>query len=216
MMVVAFEKAHSDFRLPTLLEPTVPDPQRCFDTFFATTQRIHLFPRVADDLRSAMDGARVVVVLNAVASPSDEEGEALYRWVRDGGRLLVMEPTAGAHLAANRFLEGAGMRISAAFAGQGDVPTISGLAIYGGRPEPPAAGGKGPLISVAEVGKGRVVALLGSARFSFQGMGPSFNDPSPEQRAVYDQVYDLFEKSVLPEGWVHDCPLVRRHAKGER
>jgi hypothetical protein len=213
MDVVAFDGEHSDFRLATLLEPTVPDPQRCFDAFFVTTQRIHLFPRVAENLGDAMNGSRVVMVLNAVSSPSAEEIAALYRWIEAGGRLLIMQPTSGAHLAANRFLEPAGMRISAAFPGQGDVPTRSGLAIYGGNPRRTASDGDVPLISVAEKGAGRVVAILGSDRFSFQTMGPAYNDPTPEQRAVYEQVYDLFENVVLPEGWIHDCPLARKRTE---
>jgi len=214
MDVVAFDNQHSDFRLPTLLEPTVPDPQRCFDAFFVTTQRIHLFPRVAADLKDATDGSRVVVVVNAVTPPSADDLAALYRWLRAGGRLLVMEPAAGAHLAANRFLEPAGMRISAAFSGQGDVPALSGLAIYGGHPQRIGRDAEAPRISIAEVGAGRVVAVLGAERFSFQSMGQAFNDPTPAQRAAYNRVYDLFEKVVLPEGWVHECPLVRRHTKG--
>ena len=165
MTTVAFDRRHSDFRLPTLLEPTVPDPQHCFDTFFVTTQRVHLFPRVAADLDDAMTGSKVIVELNPASSPSTGELTALYEWIRSGGRLLVMEPAAGAHLAANRFLEPAGIRISAAFAGRGEVPTLSGLAVYGGRPQPLSRSTNGPLVSVAAWGAGRVVIVLGSERF---------------------------------------------------
>src|SRR5439155_27268326 len=112
-----------------------------------------------------------IVVLNPASSPPANELSALYEWIGSGGRLLVMEPAAGAHLAANRFLEPAGMRISAAFAGRGDVPTLSGLAVYGGRPQPLSRATDGPLVSVAEWGSGRVIAVLGSELFLFLTMG---------------------------------------------
>jgi hypothetical protein len=219
LTTVAFEQRGSDFRLPTLLEQSVVDPQRCFDAFFVATQRIHLFPRIASGLREAMRDSKVVVVTRAATSPDPEEIEDLYAWVNAGGRLLVLEPAGAAHLAANRLLEPAGMRISAAFtapeAAKDAPPVLAGLALYGGRPVTLGAVDEdGPLVSVAEVGAGRVVTVLGSDTFSLQGMGPAFHDPSTAQRENYERVYELFEKVVIPEGWPKECALVKRHARG--
>ncbi|HET8947677.1 MAG TPA: hypothetical protein VFQ07_11915, partial [Candidatus Polarisedimenticolia bacterium] len=217
MTTVAFEQGSSDFRLPTLIEQGVADPQRCFDAFFVATQRLHLFPKVAVDLREAVKGSQVVVVTRPTVSPDPGAIDVLYAWVQAGGRLLLLEPAGSAHLAANRILEPAGLRISAAFDAAGareGPPVLGGLAIYGGTPVSLGPKDEGPLVSVAEVGTGRVVAVLGSDRFSLQGMGPVFNDPTPEQRANHDRVYDLFEKVVLPEGWTKECALVKRHLRG--
>ena len=220
VLTVSFDQSSSDFRLPTLIEQSVPDPQRCFDAFFVATQRLHLFPRVARGLRDAMRDAQVVVITRATTSPDPGEIDALYAWVNAGGRLVVMEPAGAAHLAANRLLEPAGMRISAAFSGPGDSadapPTRGGLALYGGRPARlgAAADDEGPLVSVAEVGAGRVVAVLGSDAFSLVGMGPAFNDPSEAQRVNYDRAYELFETIVIPEGWPKECDLLKVHARG--
>jgi len=211
LTVVAFERRHSSYRLATLLEGVVSDPDRAFDAFFVATQRLHLFPRVAEDTRDALRGASVVVVLNPASAPGSGEIDALYAWVRQGGSLLIMERLAGSHPAANAFLAPADMRISAAFPGQTEVPSVSGLAIYGGQPArlgPEAStAADGPLASFATLGRGRVIALLGSERFSFQSMGPAFNDPSAEQRVAYERAYRLFEEIVLPEGWEKECPL---------
>jgi hypothetical protein len=216
MTTVAFAQSSSDFRLPTLIEQSVADPQRCFDAFFVATQRLHLFPRVSGGLDEAVRGASVVVVTRPISSPEQAAIDAVYAWVNAGGRLLVLEPAAAAHLAANRILEPAGLRISAAFDAATEKdgpPVLGGLAIYGGTPVPLGAPGEGPLVSYAAVGAGRVIAVLGSDAFSLQGMGPAFNDPSPEQRANYQRAYDLFEKVVLPEGWTEECPLVKRHTR---
>jgi hypothetical protein len=210
MTVVSFESRHSSYRLATLLEGVVADPDRAFDAFFVATQRLHLFPRVAEDTADALRGSAVVVVLNPASASGSGELDALYAWVQEGGRLLIMERLVGSHLAANAFLAPAGMRISAGFPGQTEVPSLSGLAIYGGQParlDPDAPAADGPLASIATLGRGRVIALLGSERFSFQAMGPAFNDPSAEQRGAYARAYRLFEEIVLPEGWEKACPL---------
>jgi len=223
MTTVAFDRLHSAYRLPSLLESSVPDASSCFDAFFVATQRLHLFPRIAESLEDATSTARVVAVLNPVSWPSDPGREQLYRWVRAGGSLLVMDAGRGAHAAANRFLEPSGMRITAAFPGQSDTHSRDGLAIYGGTPVdlkglaslgPSAAPEDSiapvPLVSVATSGSGQVVALLGSELFSMQGMGPVFNNPSAVQLSAYEAVYALFEKVLIPEGWSRQCRLVHR------
>jgi len=270
MTVVAFDSAHSVYRLPTLIETSPSDTDRCFDAFYSSLQRMHLFPRVAESVGDAMDGARVVVFLNPISVLRPEELSALYDWVRAGGSLLVMESTRGSHLPANSLLSKAGMSITAAFPGLGGPPTAAGLTILGApsqlleeppeQPEEPegsaapavqaangaaspvrttspatppglppktlAAPAEGasapgqarpsgsvttvrPVVAVAPLGKGRVIALLGSEAFSFQAMGPAFNDPTPVQRRAYERTYGLFEKLVVAEGWPETCRLAR-------
>lgn len=231
MTVVAFVQRDASFRLATLIEASVPDPDRCFDAFFVATQRLHLFPRVAEDLDDALRTARVVVYLNPEAAPSEGDRARLDAWVRGGGRLLVMESTGGSHVAANRILEPAGIRISAAFPGAGGGAPEGGVALYGGRAvdldaaaglaAPAPEGGDAapahgpPRLAVAEAGRGIVAALLGSEKLSLAAMGPAFNDPSPDQLRAYVRTYALFEKVLLPEGWERPCPL-RREAGGGR
>jgi hypothetical protein len=223
MTTVSFDRLHSAYRLPSLLESSVPDASSCFDAFFVATQRLHLFPRIAESLADAARTSRVVAVVNPVSWPADPERDELYRWVASGGSLLVMDAGRGAHAAANRFLEPSGMRISAAFPGQADTPARDGLAIYGGKPvdlrglasagQPAVAADSiapVPLVSVAQSGSGRVVAVLGSELFSMQTMGPVFNNPSPAQLSAYEAAYALFEKVLIPEGWARECRLVRR------
>ncbi len=222
LVSIAFDRSHSSYRLPTLLEASVSDPQSCFDAFFVTIQRLHLFPREAESLEGAMVGARTIVILNPAVAPTEQESKQLEEWVRGGGTLLVMEPISGAHVIANRFLEPAGLRITAAFPGAATGSSRGGVTILGGTPmewpQTISAGsaeadpnGPGlPLVARAMHGDGRVIALLGSEALSFQKMGPAFNDPTATQRPFYELVYALFDSFLEVEGRRASCPLSLR------
>ncbi len=110
---VAFVADGCEFLLePALVDSTAP-LHVAYDTFFVWTQRMGFFPRV-DGLEGALT-AEVVVLLNPTRRFSGAEIDALQRYVRGGGRLLVMTSMWTRESTADTILQPFEMGIACAY-----------------------------------------------------------------------------------------------------
>jgi hypothetical protein len=201
--IVAFEREHGEYLLPLTHEAHDWDPNN-YVTFFVWTQRLGLFPRVADDLTDALDHP-VCVLLEPARDFDAEELERIDTYLRRGGRLLVMDDPVGPPSTAGSLLGRYGLR----FGDRIDdarvsldplqrvetgtsVRVASAWEVHGGAPFLRTLEGR-CVGAAATVGAG-TIAVLGLARaFSVDRMGQPIAAPTRAQRALAELQFHVFD-----------------------
>lgn len=170
--------------LPAVLgtQPEGVDDEN-FMTFVQTPLRLGIETRVVARSPEQLDGLSALVVLNPDAD-ADARGPdpawlaAVRAWVRDGGRLVVLAQSkhhGHAHPRELDYLSDLHARPLASA-----LPGVEGFE--------------------ADVGRGSVVLLRGSERFSSTRMGHCMALPDHEQRAIYDFCRELWRSRGLGLG----------------
>ncbi|MFQ5506244.1 MAG: DUF4350 domain-containing protein, partial [Planctomycetota bacterium] len=155
------------------------------------------------DGASALD-ADLVVLIHPNRSPEPELGERIDRYVRSGGKLLILDSPVNTESTANALLAPFGVSVDrggtlqgevSAGAGLPSIPLEAALAVSGGTPFA-SVGGK-PVATWVRHGKGSVIVLGFGTRFSDANMGVT-GDLVPDEalRKVFDFEYRLLEAIV--------------------
>lgn len=110
---INFENEHSDAEFPEF--HITQNQDRSYHTFFVWTQRIGVVPQLFHSVEEAAQGGEAVVLVNPIKLFSKEEAELLQRYVRQGGKLFILnDPNRRGPEAASLLLAalGSGLRIS--------------------------------------------------------------------------------------------------------
>ncbi len=206
---LAFTKEYGDFRLATMLEYDSPDEFRVFDTFFVNTQRLNLYPKIYDTLKEAMEATDMAVLLNPLGEVSNEDVQAVERFVRSGGKLMILDYHEKDYFETlNAFVEPFGIRVESRRKDDGIYEDEGGVEGESGMKAPSIEVKGADLISVPEeimpedefyiaerrAGEGKVLLVLGSISLSRKYMGRVYNMPDEKQIKRYELQYFLFDQ----------------------
>jgi len=200
---VTFESQFSQYRLAEMLDFTPFDAEQCYETFYVNVLRLGRFPRQVGDFREALRGSDPVVLINPVGRVGASEAEALDRFVRAGGRVLLMLGNSIPTGTANTLLQSLGMRIELGRQGgppaAGDATRSPVFEIVGGEAIPvpnELLRDKAvcPVIAEKQAGAGRLVVVTGADLLSRRHVGPVFYNPDEGQRRLYRLEYFIFDK----------------------
>jgi hypothetical protein len=202
---VAFESEFSKYRLPEMLDFTPPDSEMCYDAFYVNILRLNRFPRIVPGFLEALRGADPVVLINPAGPVTPGDSEALNRFVRGGGRVLLLLGSACPSEASNTLLRPLGVRIEQNARAGGktspstNAPPSLALEITGGLPiavpkELLPGNLTLPVISEKQVGAGRFIVVAGAEVLSRQRIGPVFYNPDEAQRRLYRLQYFIIDK----------------------
>lgn len=183
---VAFIGAKCEAGFPGAVgAPGIP-LKRAFDTPFVTVQRLGCMPAIEDSIEAACKEADILFLINPVRMLEPKEYERIWRFVKEGGKLLIADCTGLGNISAsNAILQPYEMAIEGMPVGK----------IVGGQTfELPD---KNFRCAWKDEGWGRVVVIIDSCRFSREVMGHCYSEPTEESRPVYESLYALFEELIL-------------------
>jgi len=195
-----FDMEHSSIEISPVTGPRpygVKDP---YNTFFVWTERVGWIPSIERDLQSCIRKGDAIVIINPDKEFKDGEIEGLKEFVKNGGKLLVMDSIRNKLSTANQILNNFGMEItikSMNLSVKNDTILIGNitcpyLTVKGG--DTNFSFENNSFLSVKRFGKGKVVVFVDSYTFSNGVMGGVFTEPSKKQRSVYDVEFFIFEK----------------------
>jgi hypothetical protein len=186
-----------------------------YETFFIWTQRVNLTPSLDDRLEDGLTKGRIVVVIDPIKSPSQEEAESLMNYVKYGNSVLLMISSEGSW---SSVLNRVGLETyqinelyNSTWKAENGLPIKpSGLAIRGGRALLKID--KRTVLAEVAYGKGKFVLFTDPQVFKdgLNGepgfMGYYDTDPSTinkngyDIRALYNLEYRIFEDYLSPKG----------------
>jgi hypothetical protein len=204
--ILAFDRGRTDYEVPDIAD--LPDESaNGFHTFYVWTQRVGWMPttRLFED---CLDESDAVVFINPRAVFEPDELLALRSYVNEGGGLFVMDSPHARHSSANTLLHPFGMGFEYAEVETVtvyDAATQDSLVVMdhvGG-----VTGGDAVLqladstavVSQAQVGRGRVVAMCLSDNFSDAVFGTTSEVPDEKQLALYQIQFRIFGDLLRPE-----------------
>ncbi len=160
--------------------------KRAFDTPFVTLQRLGCIPSIKHSIKRAVKEADILLLINPVRAFESEEYEIIWNFVREGGKLLLVDCTGLASISAGTvILEPYEIEIKPVAMGgiEGgksfDLPDKNFRCVW------------------KDEGLGRVVVLIDSCRLSREVMGHCYSEPTEESRPVYESLYAVFEELLL-------------------
>ncbi len=198
--IVAFDRGITDYDVPDIAE--IADySSRGFHTFTVWTQRTGLVPATRL-LGRCFDDSRAIVLIHPRELPSPDEMRRFESYVRDGGRLLVLESPHDPADVANQILAPFGLRFENAETESAlvRVPAVSDSSFWlrhlgsvvGGKPHVVLPDSTSALSSV-EHGAGRVAAFAGSPNFNDESLGTTSEVPDANRLAIYRLEFHIFE-----------------------
>jgi hypothetical protein len=195
---VCFEGQYSDIFLPIdSYRDRTGRADRDSRTFYVWTQRLGLVPAYEQRLRWALKRANAVVLINPSTAPSADDGAALARFVRDGGRLLVVVGRSNRPLdresasKANAILAPFNLRVEGrppvheaeVRFGEGErCPAFVSATVHGGQPLASLADGH-VVAARQQVGEGAVVACAVGGLLTTRALGMPTDQLIADQRA---------------------------------
>lgn len=205
-----FDLVHSDYRLT---EGGFIGRKGGYGLFFQWCQRVNIWPFAQTERKVLaplgemgyrLDVSReaMTFIIAPTHVPSEAQLRELQRYVKSGGKLIVLDSADVAEGRANAFLLPFGMQFSRYQGiGQDLVQTVDGRAICvaekiltleGGRPLLKAARNKATIAATVRYGKGMVLAMGLAHRFHDKqmGMAPA-TVPNAEIRRVYEFQFSL-------------------------
>ncbi len=217
---IAFERGHCSYGLPETHE--IPDNSaESHQTFYVWTGRVGYMPFTAP-LAQCLQRARILVLVNPRDPFDTASRDAIERFVRDGGRLLVFdsphvgqvqirehgqERSATIGTTANDLLPAFGIRmlgaevdsvVAISTATKDSVTMLYHVgALEGGTPLLTRPDGT-PILVVADHGRGKVAAICASDSFTDAVLGTTSQIPSPEQLALYRIEFSLLDDVLRP------------------
>jgi hypothetical protein len=116
--VIAFVDM-GDFSIPPALVNVADSPRSSFDTFFVWTQRLEYLPRKWN-LEKAVS-ADALVIINPTESLDTEQSKMLELYVRQGGKLLVMDTIWNYDSTVNEILLPFKLKVRASYTRESNV-----------------------------------------------------------------------------------------------
>ena len=165
------------------------DPEYAFDTFFTATQRMGLFPRVANEFDSILSPhTQTVVVVSPIELPPDSVMQNLRAFVERGGNVLITDRIGDNPSNGIAFLRRLGIQVEIKRLPDGQLNILLPKTATTQTFTPELFGGW------MAIGDGCVGYLVGSTELSREKMGHCFTVPGRERRPIYDAVYTVFEE----------------------
>lgn len=173
---VCFDQSISDYRLPDIIESKVSDAEFCFDAFYTSVQRLGHYPALARTIKSAIDLSQVVVVINPRKLLDERELSQIQRFLQKGGSLLVLEKSASHTYYTQQF-----QRLTDQI--REEIPISNKM-----RPH------NAFKIVKTKMGNGHIVIVFGAAQLSMRSMGPTYSNPTEDQKSNHQLAFFLFEE----------------------
>jgi len=204
---ICFDSKHSDYVILPPPASFLVDSKKLFNTFFVWTQRMGYIPYIEEKIdKNSLEKADAVVIINPVRSFAKEEIRALSDYVKNGGKLLVMDSILNEHSTANDLLQHFGMWITVESKYVSTKPKSNAIAnvtvnLSISIPYLNIVGGNvivldkenHTILSTLDVGKGMVAVFVDSHTFSNAVMGSVFTIPDSNQERIYNMEYFIFE-----------------------
>jgi len=196
---VVFEMQHGDYELPVF-----SFPQKFFksyEVFYQYVLRLGYYTTIAFDLKQATTGSDPIVIIRPVRPFNGDEIEAVDKFLRRGGSLLVLDSPSNTKSTADELLKPFGLNLAPGMArgsmarepiSGSSICRVSGAgAVSGGTPLLVSDAGE-PVVAVAKVGSGQIVAAGLSDRFNDMLMGGGTRTlPDRDLRAAYELEFEL-------------------------
>lgn len=191
---VVVDDSICSFRLPSSLDYTVTDSERCFDAFYLNLGRLGLHPGIADGLGADAVQGVARVFLYPTRLPSESDLGELRRFVEGGGRVAVFETRAFTSPATRAMLEALGLAPVAAAGGQRSAPagaTVEPISIPAElrpRLENDVA------VYEKRLGAGKVMFISGAEWFSRKYLGQVYKSPNLLEREWHRVQYYVIDR----------------------
>ena len=182
---VYFDTSHSKARITA--QPTYAEgaSSEAFDTFFISTQRVDLVPRLVDGFTEPLAPNRTFVLIDPASTLDSTFLEALEAYVESGGRLVLMGRSGRDDEALETTVVQFGHELARSPAGGW---MLEGAEVRAHEVSPALS----LRISTASHGQGTLVLVSDSSPFSNLSLGGAFTVPSTVRRALYEIIYRLF------------------------
>ena len=196
---IVFEMQHGDYELPVF-----SFPQKFFksyEVFYQYVLRLGYYTTIDFDLKQATAGKDPIVIIRPVRPFTGEEIEAVDKFLRRGGSLLVLDSPSNMKSTANELLKPFGLSFLEGMcrgsmarepASGSSICRISGaVAVSGGNPLLVTDAGE-PVVAAAKVGSGQIVAVGLADRFNDMLMGGGTRTlPDRDLRGAYELEFEL-------------------------
>jgi hypothetical protein len=216
---ICFVQEYSDFNISLKPRLIISEGKQNYGTFFVWTQRVSGIPSVELTLDNAIKKGDIIVFINPKKSFKDSDINAINDFVKNGGKILVMDSVQNSKSTTNELIGNFGIWINEniqnqrLFLNNTDIfenRTIGNisypyLSIIGG--ETMFINEKNETqISIVELhnkitGKnGTIVVVVDSYTFSDASMGGTFSEPNDNQILIYKTEYFIFEELLSIQG----------------
>lgn len=204
---VCFDAEHSNFALPIL--KLVSAPSESYHTFFVWTQRLGHIPKVSNSLEEALEEGDIVLIINPVRSFTKRETNRALTYVRQGGRIILLDSVLNQESSANQLLQVFDMAIDYSRTQRSVIYDTTQKAVVMTRHAGKIRGGepllftkdKGSILSINQVGDGAIVAMADSTLFANSSLGFTKNVPNEQQLKLYDlEFWMLGDLIQIPKG----------------
>ena len=192
---VSFEQEHSFFKTSVNPFLTLEDMENDYNVFFVWTQRVGCYPSLEKTLEDSMSNGDAVVIINPRVSFDDEEINMVSSYVRNGGKLLLMDTVDNTGSTSNQLLQLFDVWFS-------ENSTDNKLEINGYNLDISISEDNTTILAVKEWGNGVIVVMVDSYLFSDEKMGPLqrfFTIPNDKQKWIYNLEYYIFEELLFSD-----------------
>jgi len=201
---IVFEMGHGDYELPVFSFPQ--KFYKSYEVFYQYVLRPGFYTTIDFDLNHAAEGRDPIVLIRPDRPFKADEIEAVGKFLHGGGSLLVLDSATNAHSTANELLKQFGLEVTPGPC-RGSIVhesasastichVVGGVAVSGGTPLLVTNAGE-PIVAMARVGDGQIIAAGLAERFSDVGMGGGTRTlPDHELRACYELEFELMRGLV--------------------
>ncbi|RLF34703.1 MAG: hypothetical protein DRN08_04235 [Thermoplasmata archaeon] len=190
---VSFENEHSDVLFGSVGRDSYIHNEKQFDTFFIWTQRVGHYPSI-DILEDSLK-KDIVVIINLGKNFTSKEIKDIVNYVKNGGKILLMDSAFNTDSTANDLLLNFGLAIKRGVdklnIGEDFAIGEPSISIIG--EEPILSLNEDVVVAKKKIGDGMIVVMVDSYTFSDSVMGGCFTVPDEFQRKVYELEYFIFE-----------------------
>jgi len=190
MIKVAFLDHHTEFYLPPGLGTPILPFDVSFDTFFMTTQRLGLFPFYTRHIDDATENAHAIVIINPIENYTDKEKLKLYQYIKNGGKLLVLDTINNRKPHLRCLAEIFDIKVKR---------TMKQIEFSNGQLQQFNLNDKDHTFKIQttlchkRIGKGIVIFMSDSLVFSRASMGGVLDNENKFTNKIFNIAYDIFE-----------------------
>ncbi|RLI09991.1 hypothetical protein DRO25_03790 [Candidatus Bathyarchaeota archaeon] len=202
---ICFVEEYSDFSISSRHASLKVSSEKKFNTFFIWLQRMGYVPYVKKNLQEALRNGDAIVIINPVKHFSERDIKAIKDYLKNGGKVVLIDGILNTDSTANELLNNFNMRIGHAYHREYLNSSINSKNVGIARPYLVIYGGNRTLsdkngftyVSFVDYGEGRVVAVVDSSMFSNAIMGGAFTVPDASLMRIYNTEFYIFEDIVF-------------------